>query len=140
MPAGTETTVTVIRSTMLHLLTSPATYHKVKQEIADGIKAGRISRPITNEQGKAMPYLQAAIMEGMRMVPPVISGFAKRVPSGGDTSKFTSEFPVPMTRGLTVPFSVCGKFLPEGTEIYTNYVVAGRNPEVYGEDADIFRP
>lgn len=87
MPAGTETTVTAIRGTMLNLLSSPVVYQKLKQEISEGIKAGRISRPITNDQAKALPYLQAVIIEGMRMVPSVINGFAKKVPPGGDTSK-----------------------------------------------------
>jgi len=87
MPAGTETTVTTIRGTLLHLLSSPVVYQRLKQEIADGIKAGRVSRPITNDEAKAMPYLQAVISEGMRIVPPVVNGFAKKVPPGGDTSK-----------------------------------------------------
>lgn len=87
MPAGTETSVTTIRGVLLHMLSSPTVYQRVKQEIADGIKEGRISRPITNDQAKAMPYLQAVISEGMRIVPPVINGFAKQVPPGGDTSE-----------------------------------------------------
>lgn len=31
--------------------------------------------------------LKAVIYEGMRMVPPVINGFEKTVPPGGDTSE-----------------------------------------------------
>lgn len=30
---------------------------------------------------------KAVILEGMRMIPPVINGFAKNVPPGGDTSE-----------------------------------------------------
>ncbi|KAG8160751.1 hypothetical protein KVR01_009015 [Diaporthe batatas] len=120
MPAGTETSVTVIRGVLLHILSSPTVYQQLKQDIADGIKDGRISRPITNGQAKAMPYLQAVINEGMRMTPPVINGFAKKVPPGGDT--------------------ICGKFVPEGTEIHANYVSMLNNPEVFGDDSDLFRP
>lgn len=87
MPAGTETSVTVMRGALLNILSSPTVYHKLKQEISEGIKAGRISQPITHGQAKQMPYLQAVISEGMRIVPPVINGFAKKVPPGGDTSK-----------------------------------------------------
>lgn len=87
MPAGTETSITTVRGTLLHILSSPAVYHKLKQEISEGIKAGRISQPITQDQAKEMPYLQAVIREGMRIVPPVINGFAKKVPPSGDTSK-----------------------------------------------------
>lgn len=87
MPAGTETSVTAIRSTLLHILSAPAVYYKLKQEISEGIKAGRISQPITNDQAKEMPYLQAVISEGMRIIPPANNGFSKTVPPGGDTSK-----------------------------------------------------
>lgn len=87
LPAGTETSITAVRGTLLYFISSPAVYNKLKQEIAEGIKAGRISQPITNDQAKEMPYLQAVISEGMRMVPPATSGFPKKVPPGGDTSK-----------------------------------------------------
>lgn len=88
MPAGTETTITVIQGLFMHILSSPAVYKKLKEEIAEGIRAGRISRPVTNSEAKEMPYLQAVISESMRVVQPVINGFAKTVPPGGDTSKW----------------------------------------------------
>ncbi|KAK7711747.1 hypothetical protein SLS63_012586 [Diaporthe eres] len=120
MPAGTETSITVIRGTLLHILSSPPVYHKLKQEISEGIKAGRISRPITNDQAKAMPYLQAVISEGTRVVSPVINGFPKTVPPGGDT--------------------ICGKFVPEGTEIHMNCISMLMNTDVFGADTEVFRP
>ena len=43
---------------MLYLLSSPAVYRKLKAEIAERIKEGRISSPITNEEAKQFPYLQ----------------------------------------------------------------------------------
>ncbi|KAJ4397255.1 hypothetical protein N0V93_001479 [Gnomoniopsis smithogilvyi] len=120
MPAGTETSITSIRGTLLYILSSPSTYQKLKQEISDGIKEGRISKPITYDEAKELPYLQAVISEGMRMVPPVINGFAKRVPPGGDT--------------------IHEKFVPEGTEIQVNYISMMKSTETFGADAAIFRP
>lgn len=60
MPAGTETSITAVRGTLLRLLSTPSVYQKLKQEIADGIKEGRISRPITNDEAKNFPYLQVS--------------------------------------------------------------------------------
>ncbi|KAG8167188.1 hypothetical protein KVR01_002877 [Diaporthe batatas] len=120
MPAGTETTITAIRSILLHILTSPTAYYKLKEKISNGIKAGRISKPIKNEQAKDMPYLQAIINEGIRVDPPLVNGLTKQVPPGGDT--------------------ICGKFVPEGVEIHCNSVTMLRNTEVFGEDAEVFRP
>lgn len=54
------------------------------------------------------------------MVPPAITGFSKRVPPEGDT--------------------ICGKLVPGGTDIFVNVCAMLRNKEVFGEDADTFRP
>jgi len=54
------------------------------------------------------------------MVPPAIIAFTKRVPPGGDV--------------------ICGKAVPGGTEIMHNMCETLRDKEVFGEDADIFRP
>ncbi|GAP82781.1 putative cytochrome P450 [Rosellinia necatrix] len=120
LPAGSETSTTAIRGIMLHLLSSPPVYKKLQDEIAAGILDGRISNPITNEEARQLPYLQAVICEGLRMVPPAITGFPKKVPAGGDT--------------------IAGQFVPEGTDIFVNLWSMLRNEEVFGQDAGIFRP
>ncbi|KAI1269048.1 cytochrome P450 [Xylariaceae sp. FL1019] len=120
MPAGSETSTTAIRGIMLHLLSSPPVYRKLSEEIARSVQEGRISTPITNEEARRLPYLQAVINEGLRMVPPAITGFPKKVPAGGDT--------------------ICGKFVPEGTDIFVNLWSMLRNRAVFGEDAEVFRP
>ncbi|KAI1383031.1 cytochrome P450 [Hypoxylon trugodes] len=120
VPTGTETTTSGIRAIMLYLLTSPNAYRKLQEEITAGIRDGRISSPISQEQAKQLPYLQAVIYEGLRMVPPAVAGFPKKVPAGGDT--------------------ICGEFVPAGTDIFVNVYTMLRNKEVFGKDADTFRP
>ncbi|RYP55779.1 hypothetical protein DL771_012370 [Monosporascus sp. 5C6A] len=120
MPAGTETSITTIRGILMYLMISPRVYQKLKKEIADGIHDGRISSPIKNSEAKALPYLQAVIIEGMRMAPPLVFGFAKEVPPGGDI--------------------ICGKAVPAGTEVYVNPMSLMRDQDVFGHDAEIFRP
>lgn len=60
LPAGSETSTTAIRGIMLHLLSSPRAYQKLQHEIMTGIKEGRISSPIRNEEAKRLPYLQVS--------------------------------------------------------------------------------
>jgi cytochrome P450 len=60
MPAGTETSISTIRAILLYVMTTPVVYQKVKKEIVDGIRNGRISNPITNEEAKELPYLQVS--------------------------------------------------------------------------------
>ncbi|KAK3334090.1 cytochrome P450 [Cercophora scortea] len=120
LSAGSETTAVTIRGTLLCLMSSPPAYQRLKKEIVEGIKEGRISKPITNDEAKKIPYLQAIINEGMRMFPPLTVGFGKQVPPQGDT--------------------IHGKFVPGGAEIHVNLPSLMRNKQVFGDDIEVFRP
>ena len=95
--AGSDTTATAIRATMLFLITTPRVYSRFRAEIDEAVHKGRISSPIRDSEAKELPYLQACIKEGLRMFPPVTGLFDKVVPPEGDT--------------------VNGVFIPGGTEI-----------------------
>lgn len=56
--AGTETTASVIRSALMHTMTCPPVYQKLKDEINTAVREGKISRPITIQEAKKLPYLQ----------------------------------------------------------------------------------
>lgn len=60
LPAGTETSITTIRCILMYLMISPRVYVKLRQEINQGIQQGRISRPVTNDEAKQLPYLQVS--------------------------------------------------------------------------------
>ncbi|KAF4838921.1 Cytochrome P450 monooxygenase lolP1 [Colletotrichum tropicale] len=118
--AGSDTTATAIRTTFLHLLTSPNAYQTLKREIGKAIAEGRVSSPITAEEGKQLPYLQAVIYEGLRMNAPFTGQCSKEVPAEGDT--------------------IDGRFIPGGTRIAQNFWGVIRRLDVFGKDADLFRP
>ncbi|ETS76355.1 hypothetical protein PFICI_11742 [Pestalotiopsis fici W106-1] len=120
LPAGTETSIGTIRGLLLYLMTTPRVYYKVKKEIAEGIQNGRISSPVTNDEAKNLPYLQAVISEGMRVASPIVAGFPKKVPPGGEV--------------------ICGQMLPAGTDVHANYVSMMRDRDIFGDDIEIFRP
>ncbi|KAI0394748.1 cytochrome P450 [Xylariaceae sp. FL0594] len=120
LPAGAETIVTTIRGTLLHLTSSPAIYQRAKDEIRTAIRSGSVSDPVTNEEAKGLQYIQAVVHEGLRLMVPLTFGFPKRVPPGGDT--------------------LCGVYLPGGTDVYTNFRGLMRNPDIFGQDVDVFRP
>ncbi|KAK5633006.1 hypothetical protein RRF57_008720 [Xylaria bambusicola] len=120
VPAGAETTVMMIRGTLLLLMSTPAVYWKLKQEIKNAISDGRISSPVTNEEAKSLEYTQAVVREGFRFMMPINYGFPKRVPGSGDT--------------------ICGLPIPGGINVFVNYQSLMRSEEVFGKDADIFRP
>lgn len=105
---------------MLRIMTAPHVYQALLKEIEDGIEQGAISEPITNEEAKKLPYLQAVIYEGLRMHAPFTGIVAKEVPKGGDTLN--------------------GLFVPGGTRIAHSTWSVLRSRASFGDDFDLFRP
>lgn len=118
--AGSDTTATAVRTTLLYLLSTPVALARLRREMDEGIAESRISSPITNAEAKELPYLQGVIREGLRLRPPFIGLLAKEVPPQGEVIK--------------------GKFLPGGTKIGHSIWLAERSQKVFGTDADSFRP
>jgi hypothetical protein len=59
--AGTESTACAIRSTLVHTITSPSVYFKLKEVISLAIREGRASYPVSLEEAKQLPYLQVSL-------------------------------------------------------------------------------
>ncbi|KAI1500203.1 cytochrome P450 [Biscogniauxia marginata] len=118
--AGSISTTTAICLTLLCLITTPSAYAALQQEIDEFLAAGKLSNPITDTESRMMPYLQAVIKEGLRIYPPVLGLGNKQAPKGGDL--------------------INGYFVPEGTQIGMNFFGLMRSKEIWGPDADIFRP
>ncbi|KAF2111057.1 cytochrome P450 [Lophiotrema nucula] len=123
--AGSDTTATAIRGTMLYVLSNPRVYNKLREEIDDAVAEGRVGDGIVSDaQAKEMPYLQAVLREGFRIHPPVTDIAPKKVPPGGDTVIVDGESVI----------------LPGNANI--GYSVFGLNHDtsIFGPDADQFRP
>ncbi|KAM4063978.1 cytochrome p450 [Hirsutella rhossiliensis] len=118
--AGSDTTATAVRSTMLCLLGNPVALARLRKEIDEGIATGTISSPIKDNEARQMPYLQAVIREGIRMFPPATGVLSKEVPAGGD--------------------NILGYDMPAGVQVGHNICGLLRMPELFGADAEVFRP
>ncbi|KAI4595169.1 hypothetical protein KJ359_007144 [Pestalotiopsis sp. 9143b] len=118
--AGSDTTSSVIRCTMVHLMTNPRAYQTLKSTVKEAISQGNASWPITQKEGMALPYLRAVIFEGLRMRAAAPSIHARVAPDEGE--------------------EICGKFIPAGTGVGTNVSAMLLNPSLFGADAAIFRP
>jgi len=105
---------------ILFLLNTPAALAKLRREIDDGIAEGTISSPIRDAEARRLPYLQAAIKEGLRFYPPQTALNSKEVPKGGA--------------------ELHGFRLPAGTQVAVNIQGVTRSRALYGPDADVFRP
>ncbi|EKD12716.1 uncharacterized protein L3040_006865 [Drepanopeziza brunnea f. sp. 'multigermtubi'] len=117
---GSDTVAATIRVVMLHLMSVPSIYRRLQAEMDDAIAEGRISSPIHNREARQLPYLQAVIQEGLRIMPPATGLFSKQVPAGGDV--------------------INGIFVPGGTQISSCAFGIHHSTKIFGGDADLFRP
>lgn len=109
--------------TLLCLLTNPSAYLTLQREIDDAIRTGQLSGApvvVAESSARALPYLQAVIKEGLRFYPPVMGLGSKQVPAEGDV--------------------IHGHFVPAGTQIGMNFFGLMRSRDIWGADADSFRP
>ncbi|RBA15626.1 hypothetical protein FPRO05_12233 [Fusarium proliferatum] len=118
--AGSDTTAITLSNILYNLCKHPATMHKLRQELGDARASGHISNPITFREAQGLPYLQAVIKEGLRLYPAVGFTMPRVVPKGGKR--------------------LAGRLFPEGTIVGINPWVAHHNTDIFGQDADEFRP
>ena len=81
MVAGSETSATMLSGTKVLLIKNPDKMQKLIEEVR-----GKFKTPseITLEEVNKLPYMIAVINEGLRMYPPIPTGFPRVVPKGGD--------------------------------------------------------
>ncbi|KAF6803785.1 pisatin demethylase [Colletotrichum musicola] len=116
--AGSDTSATAIRATLLHIITNPHVHARLRAEIASAADA---SRPVISDaRARELPYLQAVVKEGLRIFPPVAGLMAKEVPAGGDVWD--------------------GRFIPGGTRVGWSVWAMFRRQQTWGKDAEEFRP
>ncbi|KAK5057606.1 hypothetical protein LTR84_011606 [Exophiala bonariae] len=119
--AGSDTTAISLRALFYYLIKSPRCYDKLVREIDDLDQTGQLSGVVRfTESNELMPFMQACLKEAMRLHPAVGMPLERVVPEGGIT--------------------ISGKFIPQGTVIGANPWVVARDPAVYGDDVDEFRP
>lgn len=83
--AGSDTTSIALSSVVYYLLKHPRALEKLRRELRDAEAARLVSRPITFKEAQALPYLQAVIMETMRIHPAIGQPITRVVPEGGAT-------------------------------------------------------
>ncbi|KAH8678803.1 cytochrome P450 [Tricladium varicosporioides] len=110
--AGSETIATVMSGTLNHLMASPEMLHTLVQEVRSSFST---ETEITLDALKSLPYLNAAINEGLRICPPIPIMLPRLVPKEGD--------------------SVCGIWLPGGTSVSFQVRTLFRNPEYFYESS-----
>ena len=119
--AGSDTTATALRTTMFHLISQPQVFNTLRAEIDAASEKNLLTNPIASDlEAKELPYLQACIREGLRICPPANTLFDRVTPPEGD--------------------DIHGRFIPGNTKIGHSFWAVTHSKEVFGADADLFRP
>ena len=141
LTAGADTTANSLTAIIYYILVNPNVLAKVLQELktlnagvaevdgtlpstqednsAQALETTTDSLPL-HDQVKMLPYLNAAIEEGLRM-------FA------------TNAFGLPRVTGPT-GFEFDGVVVPPGVEVSAPAYTIQRDPRIWGADADTYRP
>ncbi|KAJ5147049.1 hypothetical protein N7476_001423 [Penicillium atrosanguineum] len=119
--AGADTTGTAFQAMIHFLLTHPEAYDRMMEEIDSASRKGLISEmPQYNEVLEHLPFFVGCVKETMRLCPSAPNIFPRYVSEPG--------------------IELFGKFAPAGTEISANPYLVHRDPALYGEDAEKFKP
>ena len=119
--AASDTMASFFCGFMRHVLESPYVYEKMMEEIDDFDRRGLLSSPVpTFDEVKEMPFFVACFRETLRLYPSTPFIIPRYVSEGG--------------------ISLYRQYVPAGTEIGANPYITNRDQNVFGEDADIFRP
>ncbi|KAI0432393.1 cytochrome P450 family protein [Xylaria sp. FL1042] len=117
--AGSDTTASAMRAIFLNLLQNPHILAKLRADLQKRC-AGSSSGRVSSAEAESSPYLQAVIYESMRIFPSVGIVLDRDVPPEG--------------------MMISGTYIPGGTVVGTSPWVIHRVQEVWGPDADTFRP
>ena len=69
--AGSDTTATAMRATLLTIILMLTAYRRLQAEVDAANEKGLLSSPVKNLEVLQMPFLQAVIREGLRRFPPM---------------------------------------------------------------------
>ncbi|PVH96824.1 pisatin demethylase [Periconia macrospinosa] len=118
--AGSDTTAIALTTAIACLSMNPNILTALRDELDAATVAGNLSEPVTFQQAQKLPYLQAVILEALRIHPAVGAPLTRVVGPQG--------------------LQIAGYFFPPGTEIGVNAWVIHYNTSIFGADAHAFRP
>ncbi|ROW10049.1 hypothetical protein VPNG_06518 [Cytospora leucostoma] len=119
MIAGADTTAATLRSAFYYSFRDKRIWKRLQDETLTAGLHNKI--PVAYSDARAIPYVEAVVREALRILPGVSMPLERYVPQGGYR---LSD----------------GSLLPEGSILGVNPYLLARNKEIYGEDAEDFRP
>ncbi|GKT84297.1 pisatin demethylase [Colletotrichum tofieldiae] len=117
--AGSDTTGITLSAMLWYIYQNNTILVALRKEIDDLAARGLVSNPVTWKESQEMPYLQAVIMETLRMHPAVSVPLPRVIPKGG--------------------VELSGVFFPENTVVGCSAWALHYNPNITAAP-EVFRP
>ncbi|KIW83515.1 hypothetical protein Z517_02760 [Fonsecaea pedrosoi CBS 271.37] len=116
--AGAETTAASLNVALYYLLANPRTLAKLKAELEDA----KLASPPSWQSVSKLRYLEACFKEASRLQPLVLDPMEREVPIDG------------------AGMQISGVYIPPGTVVAINTHALNRDPSIWGDRVDEFRP
>ncbi|KAI9926751.1 hypothetical protein ASPWEDRAFT_177239 [Aspergillus wentii DTO 134E9] len=117
--AGADTTSIGMRTCLYRLCLDKKAYARVQNEVDQFYAQNGLVEPIKYLQCQQLPYLQAIVKESTRLLPSIVYQLLRYAPEN---------------------FEVRGHRIPAGTPVGISPIAQNRDTDIWGEDADLFRP
>lgn len=98
---------------------NPHVYARLRDEVDQFYKDNNLEGPITYAQTQQLPFLQAVVKEATRVLPSIVFQLLRYAPPD---------------------FAVRGQQIPLGTPVGISPVAQNHDTDIWGPDADDFRP
>jgi cytochrome P450 len=118
--AGADSTSIAMRSIFYYLMKNPDPLIKLRAEIDTAFADGTLSIPVQYNRFIQLPYLGAVIKESFRLYSPFAVSFQRYAPPQG--------------------IMLAGTHIAAGMRVGINPAVSQHHKEVFGVDANVFRP
>lgn len=91
----------------------------------------------TSEQVQNLPYLDACIKEGLRILSTIALGLPRVIPESKSSAREDLRVIIFLGAGGLV---VCGRFFSAGAVVGVPIYTLHRDPDIWGNDPDVYRP
>ena len=82
--AGSETIATLLSGATYHLLSNPIALKKLQAEIREFFKSEDEITPLSVKEPSKLPYMEAVLLESLRMYPPIPASLPRMTGPAGD--------------------------------------------------------